>query len=394
MQNYELTLRSPVSKTFRCQKAANSLDIDTAKKSVHEFRVEADIETDFNLGLVVGASGSGKTSFAQHVWGEECFKTLLDLDTPVIDQLPEHLNYDECANILNGIGLTQVPCWIRPAHTLSNGQRCRAEIALQMARIEDASSVVVIDEWTSVVDRTVAKVMSHCIQKHARRTGKRVVLLSCHYDVIDWLNPDWVIDCNQRAFVDRRLLWRDFKRTETLDFTIAKCHRSTWSTFSRYHYLSDRLPAGRIETFGVYHGGNQIGFQCFANYTPRRAGTTMKMHSNRTVIHPDYAGFGLGIQVINLTSEMMHRAGYECWAKFSSVPVYKAMRRQACWEFVEEQRKFKTIVGGNMRRETGFRSKVRTFTFRYIPQPALEVADNACDYSEKRPNDRAVQHQR
>ena len=122
-----------------------------------------------------------------------------------------------------GVGLSAVPCWIRPAITLSNGQKERAEIALQMAR-ED--KLVVIDEWTSVVDRTVGKIMSECIQKWARKSEKQVVLLSCHYDVFDWLQPDWVIDCNKQTYTDRRLLRRS--RKEKLSFDIRPIGRGSW----------------------------------------------------------------------------------------------------------------------------------------------------------------------
>ena len=176
MQNYELTLTSPIATSFRAIKAANSLDIDAKKKSIHHFKVKADIDTSYNVGLIVGASGSGKTTLAKHIWSDACFVQILDLSKPIIEQFPQEMSYDECAGMLCGVGLTSVPCWIRPAYTLSNGQKARAECALQMARNDQ--EIIVIDEWTSVVDRTVAKVMSHCIQKHARKTNKRIVLLS------------------------------------------------------------------------------------------------------------------------------------------------------------------------------------------------------------------------
>lgn len=201
MKNYSLILESPVSNSFRCQKAANALDIDTEKKSRHTFSVDADIETEFNIGLIVGASGSGKTTLAKEIFGDDCFKEHLKLDMPVIEQFPKELDYDTCARLLGGSGLTSVPCWIRPAYTLSNGQRARAEAAIAMTNTD---KVILIDEWTSVVDRTVAKVMSHCIQKHARKENKTIILCACHYDIIEWLNPDWIIDCNKQTYENRR----------------------------------------------------------------------------------------------------------------------------------------------------------------------------------------------
>ncbi|TCG08366.1 hypothetical protein BZM27_12590 [Paraburkholderia steynii] len=368
MRKYEFTLSSPVATTFRSTKAANSLDIDVKKKSTHHVCVSADIEAPYNVGLIVGASGSGKTTLAQHIYGDACFTTLLEPTLPVIEQFPEQYGYDECASMLAGVGLTSVPCWIRPAYTLSNGQRARAECALQMARSAAADEPVLIDEWTSVVDRTVAKVMSHCIQKHARKTSKRIVLCSCHYDVLEWLNPDWIIDCNRQEYTDRRSLCRDFRRAEQLTFDIREVDRATWTYFSKYHYLSEQLPGGIINTFGLFHGDDQIGFQCFANYVPRRTGEVMKMHSNRTVIHPDYAGLGMGLMLINETSEIMAARGFDVRAKYSSTPIYLAMKKYPQWVLTDVSRRTNTIVGGKVDRKGGYRHDIKTYSFRFIPQ--------------------------
>lgn len=384
MKTYELTLASPVSTSFRCTKAANSLDIDVEKKSIHHFKVSADLESPYNVGLIVGASGSGKTTLAKHIWGHDCFNEILDPSKPVIEQFPEQFTYDECAAMLSGVGLTSVPCWIRPAYTLSNGQRARAECALQMARQSSEGEVTVIDEWTSVVDRTVAKVMSHCIAKHARRTGKRVVLLSCHYDVIEWLNPDWVIDCNKQTYTDRRLLWRDYQRTEQLEFTVHETSRSTWPFFSRYHYLSERLAGGKSFYFGLWHGQEQIGFLAFSNYVPHRKDRPgkMQLHFNRLVVHPDYCGFGIGIRFLNVCAAEVARRGYDVMGKFSSAPVYNALKRDPNWRLLDVIRQHKVVVGGNVQRgktsfdrkrpsamasnAAGFRLDVKCYSFRFI----------------------------
>ena len=127
MQTYELTLQSSASNSFMSQKAANSLDIDVEKKLKHHIKIDADITTPFNVGLILGASGSGKTTLAKHIFGDDCFKTHLDPNEPIIDQFPKELSYEDRSKILSGVGLTSVPCWIRPAKTLSNGQRARAE---------------------------------------------------------------------------------------------------------------------------------------------------------------------------------------------------------------------------------------------------------------------------
>lgn len=123
MQNYNVKLVSDVSNSYRCKRAADSLDIDVKKKSIHEFSINCDIETNFNIGLILGSSGSGKTTLAKKIFGEDCLETVLDQEKPIIDQFPDKYSYDECASLLSGVGLTSVPCWIRPAKTLSNGQK-------------------------------------------------------------------------------------------------------------------------------------------------------------------------------------------------------------------------------------------------------------------------------
>jgi hypothetical protein len=100
------------------------------------------------------------------------------------------------------------------------------------------------------------------------------------------------------------------------------------------------------------------------------------MHSNRTVIHPDYAGLGLGMMLINKTAEIMSIDGYRVMAKFSSTPVYKAMSKSEDWALKKVDRKVKTLIGGNMARHKGFREGVKTYSFAYVKGVG---GDNSCD---------------
>lgn len=378
MQTYHVRLESPVFNSFRCQRAANSQDIDTKKKSVHDLKVETNIGDNYSVGLIVGASGSGKTTLAKHIFGEDIFNLSLNEDLPIIDQLPEHLTYEECAKTLSGIGLTSVPCWLRPVKTLSNGQRARAFAALAIHK----SDTVVIDEWTSVVDRTVAKVMSHCVQKFARKNGRRFILLSCHHDVIEWLDPDWIIDCNQQKFIDRRLLCpSERERKEKHRFEVRHVDSSYWKLFSKYHYLSDKPIGGKVLHFGLFNNENIMGYNCLANYVPWVDKTKpMIMHVSRTVIHPDYAGMGLGILFDTAVAEYGHRQhGYKIVAKFSSEPFFKMMSKHPKWRFLGANRKIGFTKGRSGRAlrglkrkslgigETGFRENVKTYSFEYVP---------------------------
>jgi ABC-type dipeptide/oligopeptide/nickel transport system ATPase subunit len=366
----DIKLQSEVFNSFRCQVAANSLDIDVKKKSTHNLKIDnINIPNDWNIGLIYGASGSGKTTTVTELFGKDVFEIIIDDEKSIIDQLPSDLSYEECASMLNGIGLNSVPCWLRPVKTLSNGQKARAEALLLMSSNKE---IIFIDEWTSVVDRTVAKAMSISLSKYAKRNNKKIILLSCHYDILEWLSPDWLIDCNKQIFELPKSEDFFFKEREKLEFTIKEVGRETWKYFSKYHYLSERLPGGKIYLYGLFHGDNQIGFQCFANYTPHKKGTKIIYHSNRTVIHPDYNGLGLGIKLINETSKHLYNK-IECkiMAKFSAMPIFKAMKKQKQWIFLGEKRLMgKMKTGGSASRgfatNKGFRDcGVKTFHFEF-----------------------------
>lgn len=332
MQNHVVVLKSDVPRSFRTQKAADSVNLRIEEKSTHRLQVSADLAAPYSVGLIVGNSGSGKTTLARQIFGSEWESPIVDKSKPIIDQFPEHFTYEECAQALTGIGLTSIPCWVRPAFTLSNGQTARAEAALRLAK---SDGPIVFDEWTSVVDRTVAKVMSYSVQKYARKTQRQVVLLSCHYDVAEWLNPDWIIDCNTQTYEDRRSKVGAFERTDRLRFDVRPCDKRSWSNFSKYHYLSAKLPGGTLFTYGLFEGDKQIGFQCFACYSM----TDRKLyHSNRVVVHPDYVGLGLGIRMATEGALDMARKGYRVKAKLTSLAMVKARRGHPNWRLREVRR--------------------------------------------------------
>jgi ABC-type nitrate/sulfonate/bicarbonate transport system ATPase subunit len=335
-----------------------------SEKLKHELSVDADLDTPYNVGLIIGASGSGKTTLAKRIFGDDCFDFRANPDVPVIDQFDERYSYDECVDALIGIGLTSVPCWLRPVKTMSTGQRHRALAALQMMNSEKA--VFAMDEFTSLVDRNVAAVMAHCVQKFARRHNKAIVLCSCHYDVVGWLNPDWVIDCNTQTYTDRRRLRCSFERTDKITIEIRECSHDAWKYFSKYHYLSSRLATGVSKYFGAYIDENQIGFLAFNNYVPwRDKRKPIMMHANRLVVHPDYCGLGIGIKMLNVCASYVRRSvGADVWIKMSSKAMKKSLDNSKAWFLKSAQRD--TPNPAKIGRKTGYRKHVKTWSYQFV----------------------------
>lgn len=112
-------------------------------------------------------------------------------DRPIVDDIAPEGSLNEVTGALSAVGLGDVPAWLRSFHILSNGEQYRAGLARLICEAPDR---VVIDEFTSVVDRQIAKIGAAAFAKSWRRKKGQVVLLSCHYDIVEWLQPDWVYD--------------------------------------------------------------------------------------------------------------------------------------------------------------------------------------------------------
>ena len=128
------------------------------------------------------------------------------------------------------------PARLRPFHVLSTGQQFRATMARLLAEFP---ALAVCDEFTSVVDRTVAQIGSAAIAKTVRARNQRFVAVTCHEDVIDWLQPDWTYYPATNAFQ-----WRCLRRRPPIELEVFRCHHAAWELFAPHHYLAHSLALG------------------------------------------------------------------------------------------------------------------------------------------------------
>lgn len=168
------------------------------------FEISANLpveDIEWQIGLVVGPSGSGKTSIGRELFGGG---KIVDLyagwpeGLPIVEAISPEGDFNSVTGALANVGLGDVPSWLRPFKALSNGQQFRAGLA---RLITEAPDEIIVDEFTSVIDRQIAKIGAMAFSKGWRRNkGKKVVLLACHYDIIEWLQPDWVYDTGTGEF--------------------------------------------------------------------------------------------------------------------------------------------------------------------------------------------------
>jgi len=193
----KITLSSEINTDNYCEYVFNNYDIQDREKTVTEVpipqREELDELKDWNIFLVCGRSGGGKTTILNEMGGAT--PIVYDNDRAVISQF-QGLDEKEACNLLQSVGLSSVPTWLRKPRELSNGEKARLDICKALYEAMRTHSIAIIDEFTSTVNRSVAKSMSFALQRYVRQMGLRVILSSCHYDIIDWLQPDYVFNLN------------------------------------------------------------------------------------------------------------------------------------------------------------------------------------------------------
>jgi ABC-type polar amino acid transport system ATPase subunit/GNAT superfamily N-acetyltransferase len=325
-------LTSTVSSSFRAARVLGMFDLPTVSEQVVEVRAELPLEdADWTVGAIVGASGSGKSTIARALWPDQVAQPsgFTWKAQSLVDDFPAELSPDAVAGLLTSVGLSSAPVWLRPYRVLSTGQQFRASLARALAA---GGAPVVFDEFTSVVDRTVAKAASVAVAKHCRRAGTRFVAVTCHRDVLPWLEADWVYDTDRGVFD-----WtRGCLRRPPVRLCVRAGSRDAWPLFRGHHYLSRDL-AGHARVFLAYvelDGEERLAG--FFSVLPRllsRGSTKDWLQGHRIVVLPDMQGLGIGNRMVEAAAEQLWVQERVRYVETSSAPGFIQHRRRhpAMW---------------------------------------------------------------
>ena len=199
MPSFDIVKKVTAPHSFRASAIISNFDIDTSHIDEH-FVGEIDPQDGWQIGLIVGGSGTGKTTIAKEVFKDAYFCQYEYKADAVIDDMPK-ASVKDIEKAFTAVGFCSPPSWLKPYAVLSNGEKMRVDRA---RCILDEKPLVVFDEFTSVVNRECAKTTACAIAKAIRKTDKQFVAVSCHDDIVEWLQPDWIYDTDQKCFFQQR----------------------------------------------------------------------------------------------------------------------------------------------------------------------------------------------
>ncbi len=339
MPRYDVVVEAPRTSSFRVEQVAGMFDLPASEVCREHISAELpDLSEPWQVGLIVGPSGSGKSTLARHVYGPALFSNPpWPRKAAVVDGFDPQQSLREVTEVLTRVGFSSPPSWLKPYEVLSVGQQFRCDLARALLSREE---LVVFDEFTSVVDRTVARVGAAAVSQ-AVRSGKfarRFVAVSCHRDIAQWLEPDWVCDLAVGTLSRRRL------RRPRLAVDIARCDRAAWAEFAPHHYLSGALnPAARcyLGTCRVPASGSSseacqgtdepeqpVAFAALLNAIGRRD----VWRISRLVVLPDFQGIGIGGAVSRALGEIAQQSGKRLSITTSHPAMVAHLRSARHWQ--------------------------------------------------------------
>jgi energy-coupling factor transporter ATP-binding protein EcfA2 len=358
-----ICIETPVVVSPRVQQVAGLFDLAVEPISRVEWDVQLPLDNKpWHIGLITGPSGCGKSTLARRFWPRElatCANLAWPVDDSILDAFPDRMPIKDITALLSAVGFSSPPAWLRPFGVLSTGEQFRVTLARLLAESPD---LCVMDEYTSVVDRTVAQVGSAALAKTVRQRKQKFIAVTCHDDVEDWLQPDWVYYPANGGFA-----WRLLRRRPAIDLEISRCKTEAWAFFRRHHYLSHDLVPSAVCFLATWRGRPVA----FSAWLPFVSSGPPARREHRTVTLPDYQGVGIGFALSGFCASLWKALGYRALST-TTHPAFIATRcRSKDWRLTRRP-------SFGHRDQRGLRHATTRLTtgFEYIGPP-LEYATAA-----------------
>ena len=338
--------------SYRAERVKSLFNAETGYQWQHT--AELPIENmDWQIGLIVGRSGSGKSSIGKAMFPGV---PLYDLyagwheDRPIIDDICPDGDFNTVTGALSAVGLGDVPTWLRPFKVLSNGEQFRTGLARLVC---EHPEIAVVDEFTSVIDRQIAKIGAAAFAKSWRRGKGKIVLLTPHFDVIERLQPDWVYNTNEARFYTRDCL----RQRPEIELSIYRVPGTRWGYFKPHYYLDLPMPIA-AQYFICFAGDEPVAHLAVC---PMFQGGHYR--ATRLVVLPEWQGIGVGTAFLNEVCRLHLDGQGRCGKKYTTLfhtshpQLCRALRKSSKWvqvsgalKFADKSKSIKTLDRAESRR--------------------------------------------
>lgn len=323
MPNFDIVKTASPAKTFRVASVMGKFDLQS-NQIQERFTGRINLPESWQIGLIVGKSGTGKSTIAKQLFPDAYITNFEYSAETILDDMPEGKSVDEIVKTFNAVGFSSPPSWLKPYSVLSNGEKMRVDLA---QAILSESEMFVFDEFTSVVDRQVAQVGSFAMQKAIRKTQKKFIAVTCHFDVEDWLLPDWIFETDTMTFRQSEV---QKKNRPELRFAIYETTEKNyyWKMFAKHHYLNhSHNNAARV--FIATVNDEVCGYCSVLHFSHATAKNIKKVH--RLVMMPDYQGLSIGIRLLNEIGKIYQREGNRFTITTSSPSLIFGLKKEGNW---------------------------------------------------------------
>lgn len=372
MPTITLHLESPIQPTFRALQIAGMLDVPLDQRLQHHLTADIPaLDEPWTIGAIVGPSGSGKTTLAKVAFGDALYepqpwpgeKAIIDcLD----DGRPEaRPTIKQLTRLLTAVGLGSVPTWLKPYQLLSTGEQFRADLARAILNADKKltqrhggtesrdgnslrapvplceNSLLVIDEFTSSLDRTIAKTTSAALARFIRnekvplgQRDLRFVAVTCHDDILPWLQPDWVLQLDTSGNAQ---LTRGRLHQPTIRLPVRQVPQALWSHLARHHYLIGNLArsATCYAAFSPSWGGPLAGPEKPIAFCAAVAALGWKKTKRitRLVTLPEFQGLGIASRLLEFVAQHEASKGNRVTITASHPAILAHCQNSPHWQF-------------------------------------------------------------
>jgi hypothetical protein len=305
-----ITRTSQVDLDARLMQAQGIFDLPPEAEQTLVWNVDLELPADWSVGAIVGESGSGKTTLAREIAAKlgthviEAKDAQGNLKEPfewapnaAIASAMPGMPITDWTGLLSRVGFSSPPAWCRPYRVLSNGQQFRANLARAIAETWNdggKGAPVCFDEFASLVHDQVAKIASAAVSKAVRSMKRQLVAVTWRTDILESLEPDWVIFCGSDQSVRLELNTNGDRRRWVrpgIKMRVIRTDSSPWSLFRGHHYLSAELKQQGPRYFVGLVEGLPAAFVAALHFPHAIA---PKWREHRTVCLPDFQGVGIG----------------------------------------------------------------------------------------------------